>query len=250
MFRIVPRICRVRVRFCNAILRDWVDIVEDVVKSIPLELSVKSVDTDKVIVCDLKHVTIHDVLKDETDKEYIVKEISEKDGCIELNVEFTGSKLFAPEIHFLGAKPMPVNNEYLNLSNDTKGKTPFVWLVTNYDEDHREAHRIVPMKMVFLSWADEEWWDTEQHHKYAVHPMKKLADRFIEQTENDPLFISIYSEEGSGGYKTTPLDQFGVKRKNGNNYESDHEEKIIDDKLSGTGLTVTLKRIYDEECKC
>lgn len=223
-----------------------VDIFRSIVANIDLKIKVKSVNGFIVYVCDTKHITIHKVIEDSDGKTWKVKDFKQ-DEWVELTpldgqLAFEATHIFAPKPLFIHGNASSANSEYLRVSQITLEKTPFIWLLSGYTEREFGVMSAIGLevtaRLFFMDETNEREWINDEHLKYTIKPMRKLAGLMVEAIEKDGRFPTLTERS------FVDRARFGVEVVNKGN-----ASKIIDDDLSGTQLDLPLK-IYKEHCKC
>ena len=217
------------------------EIIQQVINSMDLTIHVNDVNGTILYVCETLHIRKDSVIKDDLDNEYRVVSFVNNESVEILPLgayTWSGKTIYCPEPTFLQGKWISANNEYLAMTKDTRQKTPLIWLVRGYEEDHLgEMHsaelKVEPM-MFFLDEADFNEWLNEDHDKEAVNPMYNLAIRFVETIQNDENFDDL------DNWKIKDEPRFGVKTDK-NNKNKGNSKRILSDDLSGVGLKIPLK---------
>ena len=143
---------------------------------------------------------------------------------------------------FLQGNQMMANEEFFDLDTNTFDKTPLVWLVRGYTENHRGNesnidYDVAPV-IYFLEETPADGWLTSEHDSNAINPMYRLCERFMDTLKNSPKINEIIN------YSITDRPKFGVKVG-----DKGSEKLILDDYLSGVELRLTLE-VYDSCNDC
>ena len=240
-------------------MSNLVDIIQSIIDQIDLNISINSVevvdtDTDKIYVCS---TTLFLTIK----KTVIINGLNYTVTDVDVNnwVEVTpdghstpvptdATVMTASEIHFLHGAPYSANDEYLRLSTDVLGKTPFIWLLEGYEFDDLPRDSSIDLafnaRLFFLDWYSDRHRDSNQdQNKYAIKPMQNLQKAFINVINKDFNFKTL------GTVSTTIRPRFGVSTKNIGGMPQPNE-KIIDENLSGVDSRMKIE-VYDaSSCLC
>ena len=146
---------------------------------------------------------------------------------------FTFSSFTLREPTFLHGTASSVNSEYLEISNKTREKTPFIWLLRGYtDEFYGEMNgkdRDSTVRLFFMDETNADKWLNDDHDVNAINQMSSLCDLFIDVIQASPAFDDLTN------WRVTDRPRFGVEVTNqGSNGQ------IIDEDLSGVELNITL----------
>jgi len=227
-------------------MSNFSNIVENIVNQISNEVIINEVNVYILTVCDTSYTTIGKIVEDGAGNQYTVLSFIENES-ITLEVlghteDFDGLVLFLPKPLFLAGTPQTTNQEYLNLEQTTLDKTPFIWLLENYDYDGLDAdsafEAVFNGKIFFLDWFPLRW-SNKNHNDYAIKPMESLKKQFVDIINESFDFRRLNNP------KTIVRPRFGVYVDNKGN-----TEKILDTDFSGVELRLKLE-VYDlEACKC
>lgn len=222
-----------------------VDIISFIINSIDLNLKVERIEGNRIYVCNTIHATLGQKVKDSEGNEYIIDDFSINEW-IEVSplghsLIFAGEIVVLKPITFLHGDPKSTNSEYLNKTNKTTDKTPFVWLVESYTYDDLPRDSALyfdfQVRLFFLDWAETEKWENKDHNERVVKPMANLQKSFLKVIEDDYNFKRLER------VKMTVRNRFGVNPQN-------PERHIIDEELSGIEMNFKLE-VYDvEHCSC
>lgn len=221
-----------------------VDIIRSIIKQINTTLPVTSIDGEKIYLCNTLHLTIGKTIKDATDKEYKIKDFKINEYIV---VEpfghtdpFTGDVVVAPDLTFLHGDPKSTNNEYLQLSNRTSAKTPFIWLVESYNVDNKRRDSAIDLsfgaRLFLLDWANTPEWTNTEHNDNVIKPMENLLRVFFNIIDNDYNFKRLETP------KIAVRPRFGDPIGDPNNL-------IINEDLSGIDTSFNLE-VYDNSNCC
>ncbi len=224
-----------------------VNIMQTVINGSNLKIEVKEIIGAQVFVCgSTLHVTIGKTVTDTFGNEYTVTDMLINEW-LELTPiapapAFADSVVCAAPINFLHGTPQTVNNEYQILSNVTEDKTPFVWLLENYQYTQPQADSslagIYEVVLFALDWCYEEEWTNTQHNELVIKPMENLANELVNSIKNDFQFRRIEN------VTIRPRARFGVEVTNRGN-----RQKIIDEALSGVEIRFSLE-VFDVSLCC
>jgi hypothetical protein len=161
----------------------------------------------------------------------------------ENGIPFDGEYIIVPKPLFLHGSPISVNNEYLEISSDTRDKTPFSWLLRGLRESRpTEKASIIEVslsgRLFLMDEANTPEWTNDSHDYYAVNPMYNLAVAFEEAVKKSPT-INL-----SGNFEIIDRARFGVSVEN-----KGSTKKIISDDLSGVEVIWAID-VYKHGCIC
>lgn len=231
-------------------MREVTELFRDLIQSLDVSLEVKNINTANnktyYYVCDTKWASIgkklflqnennpsvydgHTMIQVDTDG-VIVIEGNHTNKNIRLNLPFNIS----------GTK-ISTNNEWNNVSNDLRDKTPLCWLYSNYREniygDEASLERSITMNIAFLDETNPLFQTNNEHIVFSVIPMKKLAMEFIKSINKNAIYKKLNQ------FTLNTYSRFGVESENG------VIQNILDANLSGVVLNVTIDK-FKEPCKC
>lgn len=153
---------------------------------------------------------------------------------IEGLVDITGTlEIVLNPLHYFHGTAIETVGELsrINISTD---KFPMVYLLETVDDDFNNddnlrLDRTSNLRLFFLSETDENQWDTDQHYKYSIIPMRNVVYSFIEHLESIALIAEL------GKFNAINHAKFGV-----NVSEQGHTKRIFKDQLSGVELRINL----------
>jgi hypothetical protein len=224
-----------------------VDIVKGIVSKIDLNLTVVSTDGVTIFLCSTLHLTVGSTIEDGTGNKYIVTEILDnayiKVDPLNGAPIFAGTVVIASDITVLHGSPASTNNEYLDIEQVSRDKTPFVWLLESYEYEQTSLDSSVvaryDARLFFMDLTYEELWINDQHNDLAIKPMENLQIAFKEVIDNDFTFKRM------GNYRVRVRPRFGVEVTN-----QGSDDKIINEDLSGVEVNMTIE-LYDLSiCNC
>lgn len=220
------------------------EIVENVVANLDLTTKVEA-SGNTLTTCDTLHLRKYSVVKDESNNTFRVDSVTINEQIVVTplgSYTWSGIVLTAPEPTFLQGEWMNANSEYLDMSNRSAKKTPLIWLVRGYNEDHFGRESSIDFEVdpiiYFLDETPESGWLQDDHDKNAINPMYQLCEKFV-KTLNRKVFIDEIQT-----YSIKDVPEFGVKVGN-----KGSDRTIIDDYFSGVELRVDL-RVFDNCSKC
>jgi len=228
-------------------MSNLVNILKDTISLIDLNVNVLSISGVRIYVCKTLHLTLGKIVKDELGNEYKVTAFSNNDW-IEVepyghSLSFTGSIVVTPSITFLHGSPSSVDKEYAEIDQRTLNKTPFIWLLSPYDDEDGEKDSALDCsfsaRLFFMDWCDEPLWQNDDHNTNVIVPMENLRDAFKSVIEGS------YSFRSSTTVRSRPRSRFGVVVTN-----KGSESKIINEDLSGIEVNVQLDLFDTDICKC
>jgi hypothetical protein len=134
------------------------------------------------------------------------------------------------------------NNELILQNQDLK-RHPFIWLVEQFNTEIETENSLNIsdsfVKILFLTYADNNDWLYSSHHRNCLLPMKNLAVNVIKEIER-----SFAGKIEKITFKNLP--RFGV-------YKGDKgsEKLLLSEQLSGVELTAKIPiRKWAVSCKC
>ena len=232
-------------------MENLVDILNGIVNAIDLTIKVDSIvdngnGTYTLNVCETKYLTVNKTIVDANTVDFkvisFVKDVSITVKDIANGIAFTTSSLTIPRPKLIHGTPKIANDEYKNLSKRTNKRTPFIWLLENYEfEDmgfNSEFDAKFRFKLFIMDWFEVNW-KNDEHKEFAIKPMTELVDIIMDIIDNSFNF----EERESHTVKIRP--RFGVIITNQGN-----SDKIIDEDLSGVEVTMELKVFDTTQCKC
>lgn len=212
------------------------EIIRDIVDSLDLTTTVE-VDGNLLTTCKTLHVRKHSIVKDGANNTFKVTDfVNNESITVEPLGSYTwsGTVLTAPKPLFIQGKSMSTNEEYLDISNATRDKTPLIWLVRGYREKHYGklealSFSVEPL-IYFLDEAYSEKWLNDEHDINAINPMYNLCQLFVNKVKKSNAFNDLVD------YSIDDEPRFGVRY----SAEKGNRKRIIDDDLSGVGLRIPL----------
>ena len=221
------------------------EIVEKIVNDMDLSVKVNSFTATTIDVCELLSMRVGRIITNDSNEQFRVTEINGNIVTLEPvnhSNPWSGNFAYVKKPTFLQGEWMSANSEYLDMDNNTFNKTPLIWLVRGYTEDHKGAMSSIEFSVnpviYFLEETPSSGWLNSEHDENAVNPMYRLAKRFIETVEKT---LNIRDLES---YSITDKPRFGVKV--GNKGSS---KTIIDDFLSGVEMRLPME-VYDNCINC
>jgi len=225
------------------------EIVKELVSKMDLTIivnyfNVVGHETEILQVCETLHLRKNSIVKDDLGNEYrVVDFVNNKSVTVEPlgNYVWSGHVIHCPKPTFLQGHSISTNQEYLQMSSDTRDKTPLIWLVRGYEEDLGGIMKAVKLNVTplifFLDEANTNQWTNDEHDLNAVNPMYNLAMRFIQTIKQQANIVPLE------GFKIKDEPRFGVQINN----QRGNKERILSDDLSGVGLRVNIKLLNN--CK-
>lgn len=229
-------------------MKDFTDILEEIVDSMDLTIKVDSVVGDKIFVCKTLHLRELRVIEDENGNEYEVLDVS-NDEWIQVEAidaspaTYEGETVICSPVQFMFGTPRSMDGEYQMISVASGDKTPLVYLLEPYRElnpgDRSNIEREVTPKIFFLDeTGDDEGWTNRDHHKMSVQPMLNLASLFMETVNKNRMFKRV--EQSS----SLPRVRFGKHID-----QQGYEAEIITELLSGVERQPTLIKYKEKGCQ-
>lgn len=234
---------------------DSIDLIGDLIKSLTFPIEIKSVvntggGKHTLTVCNMYHaqpgfkVTI-------AGKSYLIKDITpgsvpqcatatldvmkiEGDAS---NIVATTFDLYKP--HFFHGTPIAQGVE---LSKKTKAinKVPMAWFYEQFTDKFFESELInkereIRFRLFFLTQADPDKWFTDDAYKYAIRPMHRLAEYFIEKLKSMPVRFDVDNIE----FDMSNYAKFGVFISN-----RGMDKKLWHDNLAGVEVSFSPLTVY------
>lgn len=229
-------------------MANLVDIVRDIIALIDLNIPVESTDGVRVNVCYTLHITIGQIVEDGLGNQYKVTDLSNNEWVDVTPYgatldPFAGVVLVAKPVTYLHGSPSSTNSEYAQMSNDTRQKTPFIWLLESYQYTEPGFTSSIATqydaRLFFMSNSNNPEWINDEHNNQAIKPMENLKEAFFDVVKASFAFKPVLNKS------VTVRSRFGVEITN-----KGSEQNIIDEDLSGLDVRATLE-VYDIEiCKC
>jgi hypothetical protein len=133
---------------------------------------------------------------------------------------------------FFNGRVQDVDNE-IRFINKAKNKTPMIYVMQDFPDRFKSRDealdRITPLRIFFLTQANNPKWTILQHNEQAVKPMRNLAYNFV-----DFLPTQKYIDD-LDGYEIWDRIKFG-KIQN----ETTKEKNMFAEWLSGCELVIDL----------
>ena len=220
-----------------------VDIIRGLIAEVNTTLNVVSIVVDKIYLNNTLHLTIDKIAKDSAGNEYKIIDfvINEWVQVEPINhaFAFAGPTLTAPDLTYLHGDPKSTNTEYLQKTQRTRNKTPFIWLVESYSYDlpklDSAINGIYDVRLFVMDWANTPKWVNDEHNDYVIKPMENLIRVLLQIIEDDFNFKSLEN------VKQTVRPRFGDK-------EQRPDALVIDEDLSGLDLSFKIE-VYETGCE-
>ncbi len=164
----------------------------------------------------------------------------ETPGEVEVN-EFTLIK--TEDVHVMHGTIIQ-GNEDLSLIKKSEDKYPLIFQHEITKEDfsvdvNTPVERSATVDLFFLCDANFEKWDIEAHTKYAIKPMRELAEKFINALRDPSSKVNKLTT-----FSLMDHVKFGVYLSS-----KGHTERIFNDNLSGVQLQIPLEFLTCNCCK-
>lgn len=223
-----------------------VDLIRSIVASMNFEIPVNSEVSGVYYVCKTLTAKPGKIVEDADGNKFKVVDFVYNESLTLApyghGIPFEGTTIYAPAPLFLHGTPMSVNSEYLWISNQTRSKTPFIWLLRGYKEKiggNQSAIEVeAPVRLFFMDEADEPKWVNDQHDQITITPIRGLVDQFI------AAYQDMCPNKKLDDYEITDRPRFGVEVTQGSG------AKIIDEDLSGAQLDIVLRRYKSNKPCC
>ena len=204
--------------------------------------------TQTIRLCNNKYLRLFGVIWFLDESEYFSVLSYNPDGSLLVALSNTGFEAFKGQTlklklpFYLKGTPMAVNFEWNKLSEIQGLKLPLVWLLkpiyqTFFDDSILDRKSELVIYLVCEANFADDW--TDELDEKNVIPLINLADEIVNSiNRNKKMFNKVLE------YKALDLSKFGTEEKNG------MVKNILDAKLSGVELTVTLEVREQTECNC
>ena len=221
------------------------ELIQEFVNEMDLSSVVLESTATTITVCNPLSIRVGRIITNPSFQQFRVTAVS--GGVITLEPvghvdPWTGDTFIVGDPTFMQGEWMMANDEFLQMDNNTFDKTPLIWLVRGYTENHRGddsniSYDVTPV-IYFLEETPASGWLTSEHDSNAINPMYRLCERFMDTLKNSPKINEIIN------YSITDKPKFGVKVGN-----KGSDRLILDDYLSGVELRLTLE-VYDSCTNC
>lgn len=148
-----------------------------------------------------------------------------------------------PVPHYFNGTIIQTNTE-VHQEKDLSKITPMIFLRRPFSEtidaedlNNTDIANTADLVFYFLTEANFNEWQTFQHDKFAVLPMRNLMYEFIEMLKRNPKFINRFVD-----YNATDMIKFGLTTQKG------YEKGLFSNNYSGVELDITLGIKY--QCIC
>jgi hypothetical protein len=220
------------------------DLLKPIVESLNKTIEVTNVTTVgsdyKIFSCDTKWLTLgYTVTINSVD--YLVIDIQPNEwvllsGSIQPPVE--NFDLYPLYFHH---NTILEQNTVMGRVEQSKDKLPLIYLHDITREKYFIANdtlieRESDCDLYFLVDADFEQWTTEQHHKYAILPMRNTLFQLVD------LLINYKYTDLQSDYEVYNHARFGVYTDRGNT------KRMFNDDLSGVQLKITISFLDKLSC--
>lgn len=221
------------------------ELIQEFVNEMDLSSVVLESTATTITVCNPLSIRVGRIITNPSLKQFRVTEVSgsvitlEPVGHVD---PWTGDTFTIGNPTFLQGEQMMANSEFLEMDNNTFNKTPLIWLVRGYTENHKGddssiSYDVAPV-IYFLEETPASGWLTSEHDTNAINPMYRLCERFMDTLKNSPKINEIIN------YSITDKPKFGVKVGN-----KGSDRLILDDYLSGVELRLNLE-VYGSCTNC
>jgi hypothetical protein len=238
--------------------RPIVDILRGCLESMTFPVTVNSVEvvlgTYVLSVCDIYHAqpsykqTINDVL-------FKIEDIDADENTITLSTteeieedfwdNITTFNLYTP--YFFHGTPIATGETELKQIKVKQDKTPLMWLLEQFkergtDDELNVIERTVDLRLFFLTHDNQRDWKTDDAHRYAVQPMRRLAENFKRHLKTYKVDCKRVFDADKLEYDFLNYARFGVYIK-----DRGVEKNLFSDSLAGVefGVVLPLYRVQD-----
>lgn len=221
------------------------ELIQNFVNEMDLTGTVLDSTATSITVCNPLSIRAGRIITNPTAQQFRVTSVS---GNV-VNLEpvnhadpWTGETFTIGNPTFLQGNQMMANAEFIQMNSNTFNKTPLIWLVRGYTENHRGlgssiSYDVSPV-IYFLEETPPDGWLTSEHDSNAINPMYRLCERFMDTLKNSPKLNEITN------YSITDKPKFGVKLG-----DKGSDSMILDDYLSGVELRLNIE-VYDNCTNC
>lgn len=165
--------------------------------------------------------------------EYEITAVSHNTSITIKGEEFPTVNTFSVYNPFLHYGRVSDVNEELVLITDSSQKTPLMYVMQDFSETYynqdEAKDRDSPLRILFMTQADNVKWTIDDHYNQAVKPMRNLAYSFIQFAEQQ-AYIGIIDR-----YEITDRIKLGKQRS-----ETEKPKALFGGFLSGVELNVNL----------
>ncbi len=227
--------------------KDIIQFVKEVVQGIDWTLTIETITNNgngtwDLIMCDIGYL---EILRDITigGNTYTITEYISGGIRVSGTVNIT-VKTFVPyALVFNHGTVLATISERADILL-AKEKTPFVFFLEVIEEEFFEDNdnsleRRSPIRLFFLTVADFTNWKTLDYHTYAVQPMRRMMENFLEALKKALRVSEIDS------YKVINHNKFGVYAN-----EKGFETAIFPENLSGCELRIGIEIRKKNNCEC
>lgn len=153
------------------------------------------------------------------------------------NIAATSFNMYTPKV-FHGT-PIAQGVE-LEKKSQYADKVPMGWFMEQYKDHYYEDEtqnkdRDIQFRYFFLTQGKPDKWTSADALRYGIKPMKRLAERFVEQIKTMPYLFDVDRLE----YDMFTYAKFGVYINN-----KGMENSLWHDKLSGVELNFSALGVY------
>jgi len=210
------------------------DIVRNIVNDIDNVIKVNSVVGNIFYTTNTKYLSNKSIVKVNGVEYRVTSFVKNESVTLDLGgATVTATELELKKPTFLHGTASSVNNEYLEISNQTREKTPFIWLLRGYTDTFYDElsskDRDSSIRLFFMDETNADKWRNDEHDTNAINQMYELSQLFIKVVQGSQIYDDL------GTYSITDRPRFGVEIANRGS-----DSMIIDEDLSGVELNMIL----------
>ena len=210
------------------------DIVRNIVNDIDNVVKVNSVVGNIFYTTNTKYLSNKSIVTVNGVEYRVTSFVKNESVTLDLNgAVVTSTEMELKKPTFLHGTASSVNNEYLEISNQTREKTPFIWLLRGYTDTFYDElsskDRDSSIRLFFMDETNADKWRNDEHDTNAINQMYELSQLFIKVVQGSQIYDDL------GTYSITDRPRFGVEIANRGS-----DSMIIDEDLSGVELNMIL----------
>ena len=222
---------------------DKIDTTVKVVYASPVENN-----TQVIRLCDVKFLRLFGVMWYLDESEYFSVLTYNEDGSLTIKASNDGIEAYKGQVlklkkpFYLKGTPMAVNFEWNKLNQVQGLKLPLIWLLRPikqkfFDDSILDRRSELVLYLVCEANFADDW--TDELDEKNVIPLLNLANEIVNAINNNKKMFNKVLD-----WEALDLSKFGTEEKNG------MVKNILDAKLSGVELSVSLEVREQTECKC
>lgn len=199
--------------------------------------------TYDIITCDVKYAIVGFSVTIGSNQ-YKIIEVDDTTITVSGSVAITAETFDLYPVYFYHGTPIETNAQ-LEQVNNASDKTPMIWVLENinetiYRQEDTNLDRSINCRIFFLTQADNERWFNDDAYLYAIEPMRRLMQMFIDIIESN--VGSFYTDDLT--YNSTAYSKFVVYISNKGTLKN-----MFADKLAGVEANIgSLIVVKGYEC--